>query len=104
MTIITPHRRFPLRNFFIVLALILLGGGGFCITQYQALAESRHALVTLKDSLVRAEEANAENKNNLYAILDASGLETLATQNGLVSERHPEYLPATISWQSDFSR
>ncbi len=92
MTIINPNKNKRLTFFFASLFAVILFGGIVYIKQYNALANSRYELRALKQEMVSLEVKNADLKNELYQITDASKFDALAEEYGLVLERQPQYI------------
>ncbi len=71
-----------------ILAVSAISG----IFLYNQLVNLRHEITSQGDNLGKAEVLSAELKNNLYAAVDVKNLEKLATENGLVIDKNPQYV------------
>ncbi len=102
MTLIKPTKDRGYTRFVAGVFMIVVAGGVFYISQYNALAGSRYEVSLLQERIAEAQVANAELKNVVYNIIDPTALEDFARDNGLVLEQHPEYLDIN-QWVSDSS-
>lgn len=59
---------------------------------YNELVDVRHDVQKQTGDLQKAEVSNAELKNNLYNVIDANNLETLAKEQSLILENNPQYI------------
>lgn len=92
MTIINPTKNQNLTKFFIVLFAVLVVGGIAYIYEYNAVADARFDIKSLKQEIVDLEIRGAELKNELYQVTDPTKLQKLAADYDLVLERKPQYL------------
>jgi len=76
----------------VLIALVLIFGVFLNIYFYNHIVSLRHMLVSSQKNLQKLEVANADLKNDLYKILDADSLTSLASNFGLIKENKPEYL------------
>jgi len=92
MTIIQPHKETNIKRFLIFLFATLLCGGLVYIYEYNKFVDTRYETQSIKKSILVYQTANAELKNKLYKELDPAYLRDLATQQGLIIEKHPQYI------------
>ena len=92
MTIIRPHKSAPIKYFLYSLFGVLLICGGFYISEYTALAETRNSINTLKGSVGKLQGENADLKNELYTMIDPARLEAAGVDSGLQKESRPQYV------------
>lgn len=62
------------------------------IVAYNGMLDVRHQFSALRDRVEKLQTANAELKNDLYALTDAKTLSAVALRLGLVAEQNPQYL------------
>jgi len=77
------------------LRLVILGIGGVFIVgiiAYNGSLSVRTDFNKLRDHVEELQTANADLKNDLYALVDAKTLTSVALRLGLVAEKNPEYL------------
>ncbi len=75
---------------FGLLILILITG----ISLYNSNVDLKHRIAVAEKSTERLRVDNADLKNQLYRLLDASHLSAVAADSGLVIESYPRYLTA----------
>lgn len=92
MTIIRPHKSSSIKYFLYSLFGVLLICGGFYVSEYTSLAETRHSIDTLKNSVGILQQENADLKNQLYAMIDPVRLEAAGVDSGLLKESRPQYV------------
>lgn len=92
MTIIRPHKSRPIKYFIYSLFVVLLVCGGFYISEYASVAESRNAINELKKVTSDLQQENADLKNKLYAMIDPAKLEAVGVDSGLLKESQPQYV------------
>jgi cell division protein FtsL len=71
---------------------VLLICGGFYISEYTTLAETRHSVDSLKASVGELQQKNADLKKELYALIDPAQLEAAGVDSGLQKESRPHYV------------
>jgi len=91
MTIIRPHTS-SIKYFLYSLFGVLLICGGFYISEYTSLAETRNSINTLKNSVGTLQQENADLKSQLYAMIDPAQLEAAGVDSGLLKESRPHYV------------
>lgn len=92
MTIIKPSiSRIHLR-FLLLFFAALLAGGVIYVFEYNSLVNLRYQSNALKRSIIEAQAANADLKNQMYKMIDPAQLQKLASDKALVLDRHPAYL------------
>lgn len=62
---------------------------------YNELVDVRHEVQKQTNNVQEAEVSNAELKNNLYNVIDANNLETLAKEQSLILDNNPQYIKST---------
>ncbi|OGG38738.1 hypothetical protein A3I34_02745 [Candidatus Jorgensenbacteria bacterium RIFCSPLOWO2_02_FULL_45_12] len=92
MTIINPAKNKNITLFIIFAFAFVLLGGGVYIYEYNALANARYELDTLKQKRIDVEAKNAELKNEFYAVTDAAKLREVASEYNLMIENKPQYI------------
>jgi cell division protein FtsL len=92
MTIIRPHKSSSIKYFLYSLFGVLLICGGFYISEYTTLAETRNSINTLKKSIGVLQQENADLKSELYAMIDPARLEAVGVDSGLLKESRPHYV------------
>jgi hypothetical protein len=92
MTIIRPAAQHNYTKFLLFLFGIVLIGGIFYICEYNAFANTRFQVKSMKRSLVEAQVKNTELRNNIFKTTDLKTLEALTGAHQLVLDRQPEYL------------
>jgi len=92
MTIIRPNKLSSIKYFLYSLFGVLLICGGFYISEYTALAETRHSIDTLRGSIGKLQGENADLKNELYTMIDPARLEEVGVSSGLQKESRPQYV------------
>ncbi|MFA5870596.1 MAG: hypothetical protein WC842_01750 [Candidatus Paceibacterota bacterium] len=92
MTIIRPHKSSSIKYFLYSLFGVLLICGGFYISEYTALAETRNSINTLKGFVGKLQGENADLKNELYTMIDPARLEAAGVDSGLQKELRPQYV------------
>lgn len=92
MTIIHPHKISSIKYFLYSLFGVLLICGGFYISEYTSLAETRNAVNGLKKSVGTLQQESADLKNELYAKIDPAKLEAAGVDSGLLKESRPQYV------------
>lgn len=92
MTIIRPHKSSSIKYFLYSLFGVLLICGGFYISEYTTLAETRNSINTLKNSIGVLQQENADLKSELYAMIDPARLEAVGVDSGLLKESRPHYV------------
>lgn len=102
MTIIKPSPPRVYRFLILVFGILLLSGVLY-IFEYNALAQSRFEVQSLKKDIVELEAVNADLKKELYKTIEPERLQELALTSGLVLEREPQFL-SSDKWLSDSSR
>ncbi len=75
---------------FSLLILILFVG----VSLYNENVDLKHRIASVEKSTENLRANNADLKNQLYRILDASHLSAAAVEFGLVIESYPRYLTA----------
>ncbi|HXF44348.1 MAG TPA: hypothetical protein VNK70_02715 [Candidatus Paceibacterota bacterium] len=102
MTIIKPAANESYAKFLLLVFGIVLLGSLVYIFEYNSLADARFELGNLKESIVKAEAANADLKNALYKVVDPVLLEKRAASENMILDRNPQYLKSN-KWLSDSS-
>lgn len=92
MTIINPAKNQNLVRFFALFFAILIVGGIVYIYEYNAVADARFEIKSLRQEIVDLEVKSAELKNDLYQVTDPTKLQKVAEDYNLVFERKPQYL------------
>jgi len=78
--------------FLIQLLLLIVIGGAFYISQYNAIAENRYQIREMEQQITQLETLNADIKNNFYQTISSAKFETIAEKYGLILERNPDYM------------
>lgn len=92
MTILRPNKNYSMVRFLVAFFGIILVGGIIYIFEYNALVDSRSEIKKLKGDIVAYQTDIATLKNDLYSKIDPVGLRTLAVGEGLVVDKHPQYV------------
>lgn len=92
MTIINPTKNQNIIKFFIALFAVFIVGGIVLIYEYNAVADARFSIQSLKQEIVDLEVRGAELKNELYEITDPAKLQKIVADYHLVVEQKPHYL------------
>jgi len=92
MTIIQPHKETNTRYFLMLLFITLLCGSLVYIYEYNKFVDARFEVQKLKESIISYETKSADFKKELYTMLSPTMLQSLAIEQGLVIEKHPEYV------------
>ncbi|MCR4260940.1 MAG: hypothetical protein NUV96_01190 [Candidatus Colwellbacteria bacterium] len=95
MTIVQPNKEKNLRN---ITALCVTGVVlmlGIALFSYLSLVGLRHEISNTRESLEELKVANAELKNDYYALTSNDNLEQLASQLGLVKDKTPQWALAS---------
>lgn len=104
MTIISPSKKFSHYKFLLIIFGVLILSGVFYIYQYNQMVNLRHAITSLESAIARAEVANTDLKNQLYAAIEPAKLREIAAANGFILDNRPEYLSLKNErWLSDSS-
>jgi len=82
------------------LALAVLGGVFWLVALYNNVVDLNHNIATLKSQIDSIGANNTTMNNQVIATLGSGGLQDLATQNGLITDNHPQYFPLARSTQS----
>lgn len=101
MTIIQPARIRQYKYFFIMLFMLVFGGGMVYIYLYNTLADAKYQRKFLQEKIQEVSMANVDAKNMLYQIVHPTRLENVAKNYNLVLEKKPEYY--SNKWVSDSS-
>lgn len=91
MTLIQPNKNsgfikimFSLGGLFILVAM-------FYIYTYSEIVNVKHDIAKYESDLEIVRVQNAGLKNQLYAMTDSSKLQDLATKQGMISEKNPQW-------------
>lgn len=96
MTIIEPNKNeYPLREILYIVAAIF-AAAILSIYFYNRNVQLRYEIGILEKNIQQLEASNAENRNQLYQILDPRKLSELVSKRRLISEKNPEYLESSI--------
>lgn len=98
MTIIQPGNNKKGLTFTVMFLVIILGlfiGGD--VFMYNAIVDLNHNINLAGDKINKMEVTNAELKNKMYGLLDPRLLENLATANGLVKDKGPQYFQVSLN-------
>ncbi|MFA5052593.1 MAG: hypothetical protein WC565_00830 [Parcubacteria group bacterium] len=75
---------------------LLIGAITFCGCIYSKIVSLKHEISSLKNSTETELTANAELKNTLFKITDPQALETIAEEKGLVLDKNPQWVFASL--------
>ena len=92
MTIIRPHKNYSIKRFLAFFFATVLVGGFVYIFQYNFLVNTRAEVRLLKKQIPIYQTEVATLKNDLYGMLDPMNLQELASQEGFVIDKHPQYV------------
>ena len=91
MTIIQPSKN-KSKLSPIILMLIVFLMAGFYIYEYNRLVSFNFQIRSLEKTLVEYQTLNSDLKRQSYQSVDATRLEALAKEKGLVLDPQPQYL------------
>lgn len=99
MTYIQPHQS---NKFFItILALFgvcLIVSVVWLVILYNQIVNLRHSISDSNSSFQKVQATNAELKDDMLSLFDDVGLQKLASEQGLVKEKKPEYQQVKQQW------
>lgn len=92
MTIIRPHKSYSIKCFLAFFFASVLVVGLVYIFQYNFLVKTRAEVLSLKKQIPAYQTEVATLKNDLYGMLDPVNLQELATEEGFIIDKHPQYV------------
>lgn len=75
---------------FLVLSVI------FCGYAYSRTVGMKHEIISLEESVNLSRVKNAELKNTIFKMTDPQILETIAEEKGLVEDKNPQWVSASL--------
>jgi cell division protein FtsB len=91
MTIIQPNKYQNIKRLTIILSSILIGVVVFGVFLYLQTVNAKHDLTKMKQELENMRVQNAELKEKYYSLVDATSLEQLAEERGLIQDKNPQW-------------
>lgn len=99
MTFIQPSKRIDIQNAVIALLVCALLGGTFLLViAYNKTVDLSHDIASDKAQLDSIGAENTSLNNNILATLGGSDFSALASADGLVTDRNPQYFPINEQW------
>lgn len=92
MTIIEPDRYKQFYGRFLCLAVLFVFLAVLSINFYNLNVNFKYNIKAQSKELRNLEAANADLRNQLYAILDAQKIVSFAAERNLVADKSPEYI------------
>ena len=96
MTLIQPKQQ---KNFYRIImgmmCLLLLVGIVSLIVVYNRTVDLQHGVVDMKSKFDKAQTANAELKDQVFAVLDGNHLKAFAEERSLVKDQKPQYVESS---------
>ncbi len=93
MTIIQPGNKKTFLNKVIVgLVLGAILVAFFLVSLYTRFVNLNYGIAETKKTIEEMQTGNAELKDQVFALLDRSRLESVAVERNLVKEKNPQYL------------
>lgn len=100
MTIIQPNRTraFPLNIILSALIALVVLAAVWLVSLYNTLVNIQHGIAETRDEIRNIQTANAELKEELFAILDSRKFEEFAAERALIKNRAPRYFQLDPQW------
>lgn len=100
MTIIQPNRTqaFPLNLIIGALIVLVMLSAVWLVSLYNTLVNIQHGISETKDEIKQIQTANAELKEELFALLDSRKFEEFAAEAALIKDRAPRYFQLDPQW------
>ncbi|MFA4999547.1 MAG: hypothetical protein WC519_02370 [Parcubacteria group bacterium] len=99
MTIIRPNNQRIASTWRLIISLagtVLVASVIFCGCVYSKTVGLKHDIMSLEDSIKIEQMNNAELKNTLFKMTDPQMLEIIATEKGLVLDKNPQWVFASL--------
>jgi len=91
MTIIQPNKYKDVKRLIFSLGAFVLGITLLWVFVYLQTVSLRHDIVSTREGLELAKIENAELKSQYYGLVDSDNLENLATEQGFVKDKNPQW-------------
>jgi hypothetical protein len=99
MTFIQPTKHANVLNLVIALLVIaLLGGTFWLVIAYNKTVDLSHDIVSIKTQLQSVGAQNTALNNQVLATLGGADLSALASADGLVTDKNPQYFTVNQQW------
>jgi hypothetical protein len=99
MTFIQPTKHINLLNAVIALLVVtLLGGTFWLVIAYNKTVDLSHDIVSLKAKLDTVGAQNTALNNQVLATLGGADFTSLASADGLVQDKNPQYFTIDQQW------
>ena len=82
----------------VLLVCALLGGTLWLVVAYNKTVDLSHDIASAKSKLGTIGAENTSLNNNILATLGGSNFTALASANGLVTDKNPQYFPINQQW------
>ena len=99
MTFIQPTKHIKLLNAVIALLVVaLLGGTFWLVIAYNKTVDLSHDIVSIKTQLESVGAENTALNNRVLATLGGADFTSLASADGLVQDKNPQYFTTDQQW------
>ena len=99
MTFIQPTKHLNILNAVIVLLVVaLLGGTFWLVIAYNKTVDLSHDIISIKAQLESVGAQNTTLNNQVLATLGGANFTSLATADGLVQDKNPQYFTVDQQW------
>jgi cell division protein FtsL len=99
MTFIQHNRGGLLVNWILGALVVLVAGFSIeLVFLYNRTGNLQHQVSSVKDDILRIETANAEMKEEIFALFNPDAFQAFAQERGLVQDRDPRYFEVDRQW------
>ncbi len=99
MTFIQPTKHINILNAVIALLVVALLGGTFLLViAYNKTVDLSHNIISLKAKLDAVGAQNTALSNQVLATLGGADFQSLASADGLVQDKNPQYFTTDNQW------
>jgi cell division protein FtsL len=99
MTFIQPTKHLNFLNAIIALLVVaLLGGTFWLVIAYNKTVDLSHNIISLKAQLQSVGAQNTALNNQILATTGSADLTSLASADGLVQDKNPQYFSIDQQW------
>lgn len=99
MTFLQPKKHFNIQNMILAaLVLLVLAGTAGVIVEYNKTVNLSQNVLAAKTELQSVGAKNTQLNNGVIAALDGGQAASIASTDGLIAERNPQYFSINQQW------